>query len=253
MPDPTSQPWWRVFFGHVDSLFLSCFPGEEETEIEIAGLQRMLRLTPQDHIADVCCGMGRHLLPLVSQGYDVVGLDTSDMMLDLASLGAAEAELSVRLVQGAAQLLPFADASFDVILNLFNSFGYLDSEADDQRVLAEAARCLKPGGRFLLDTRNKKYQILYAPYHQAVTLQDGREFVLRCTYHRETERLESCWYDADDQSKLVHRASIHLYSPAHFRTMLEAVGLRVKQAYGNYEGDVFEGWERQLPFVCEKL
>lgn len=253
MPDRTAAPWWQAFFQSADSLTLSRFPGARETQDEVRALEEMLGLQPEDLIADICCGMGRHLLPLVALGYRVVGLDRSEMMLELAQRGAATAKLQTELVLGEAQSLPFADSVFDVMTNLFNSFGYLATEADDRQVLAEAARCLKPGGRFFLDTRNKKHQILYAPYHEVMTLRDGRELIMRCTYLRDTARLESCWFDADDESRLVHHASIHLYSPAELQTMLTEAGFRIEASYGDYDGNEFEGWERQLLFLCTRL
>lgn len=245
-------PWWQVFFDSADSLILSRFPGAEETEEEIEGLKRLVPLKAEDRIADVCCGMGRHLLPLVHDGYQVVGLDRSPMMLALAWQGAQAAGLRARLVLGDSSRLPFKDESLDVVLNLFNSFGYFEREEDDRRVLREAARCLKPGGRFLLDTRNKKHQILFAPYHEPMKLHDGRELVMRCGFDSVTQRLTSQWFDGEDQSRLVHEASIRLYAPGEIEAMLEEAGLVVQARYGDYEGNEFEGWERQLLFVCEK-
>lgn len=252
MPAATPAPWWEVFFGSADSLTLSRFPDARETEVEVQALEEYLALHQRDRLADICCGMGRHLLPLTALGYDVVGLDRSEMMLDLARRGAQAAQLKTKLVLGEAQNLPFADGVFDVMTNLFNSFGYLATEAADRRVLAEAHRCLKPGGRFFLDTRNKKHQILYAPYHEVMTLRDGRELVMRCTYVRDTGRLESCWFDAENESRLVHHASIRLYSPDELQAMLTDAGFRVEKRYGDYDGNEFEGWERQLLFLCTR-
>lgn len=251
MDDYSSAPWWRAFFENTDSLLLANFPDPDETQFEVAALQRLVPLRKSDLIADICCGMGRHLLPLAAQGYDLVGLDASTMMLTLAREAGRMAGLRLRLVHGLAQALPFADASFDVILNLFNSFGYLATVTDDVAVLRETARCLKPGGRFLLDTRNKKYQILYAPYHQAIDLPDGRELSMRCRYRRDDSCLVSSWYDRRTGA-LAHDAAIRLYSPAELEAMLSSVGLRVIAKFGGYSGCAFEGWERQLLVLCEK-
>ncbi len=247
-----SDSWWQTFFAHVDSLTLSCFPDAAETRAEVAGLRQLLRLQPTDRIADVCCGMGRHLLPLVAQGFHLVGVDSSPMMLQLAREAGQQAGLRPRLIQGLAQQLPLRTGQFDVILNLFNSFGYLPTVAEDQQVLHEAARCLRPGGRFLLDTRNKKYQILYAPYHQLRTLPDGRQLMMRCRYDRQGSRLESAWYEGPVGQHLVHFASIRLYSPAELEAMMEAAGFTVEAMYAEYDGEPFEGWQRQLLIVGRK-
>lgn len=251
MNDYRSAPWWRTFFENVDSLLLSNFPDLDETEFEVAALQRLVPLRKSDLIGDICCGMGRHLLPLAARGYDLVGLDASTMMLTLAREAGRLSGLRPRLVHGLAQILPFADASFDVILNLFNSFGYLATVTDDLAVLRETARCLKPGGRFFLDTRNKKYQILYAAYHQPIDLPDGRELTMRCQYRRDDGCLVSSWYDRHTET-LVHVAAIRLYSPGELDEMLTSVGLRTVARFGGYGGCEFEGWERQLLVLCEK-
>jgi ubiquinone/menaquinone biosynthesis C-methylase UbiE len=253
MAESPFDPWWQVFFESADSLTLSRFPDARETQVEVAALEEMLDLQPEDRIADICCGMGRHLLPLVALGYDMVGLDRSQMMLNLARRGAATAKLGVKLVLGEAQRLPFADQAFEVMLNLFNSFGYMATEAEDRLVLTEAARCLKPGGRFFLDTRNKKHQILFAPYHELMRLRDGRELVMRCNYDRDTQRLESRWFQSADQSCLVHEASIRLYSPDELAEMLTTAGFRIEARFGDYDGNEYEGWERQLLFLCTRL
>jgi len=252
MTDHTSAPWWRAFFESADSLILSNFPDLEETAFEVAALARLVPLRPPDRIADICCGMGRLLLPLLARGFDLVGLDASEMMLALARAAARRAQVPARLVQGVAEALPFADASLDVVLNLFNSFGYLATATDDMAVLRETARCLRPGGRFFLDTRNMKYQILYAPYNQAITLPDGRKLTMRCKFERATSCLVSSWYERDSE-RLVHTAAIRLYAPRELDEMLASVGLRVLERFGNYGGAPFEGWERQLLILCERV
>ncbi len=260
---PVDQPWWQAFFDHADSLILSRFPDPEETRDQVAALQRLVPLRREDTIADICCGMGRHLLPLLAEGYQLVGLDFSPMMLRLAQEGwtagckargeeARTGRPALRLVQGAAQALPFADRAFDVVLNLFNSFGYLPTDGENQQVLSEAARCLKPGGRFFLDTRNSTHQILYAPYREVVRVGRRHEYVMRCTYDRQSRRLDSHWYDAHDQTRRVHHASIRLYGLEELTAMLEAAGFEVVAQYGAYDGHDFEGWERELLLLCHR-
>ena len=250
-PEPL-DPWWASFFGSPDSLTLSNFPDDRETEREVAGLRRMLDLPPGARLLDVCCGMGRHLVRLARVGYEVFGVDASEMMVRLARQAEREARVTAPVVRGDATRLPFASAAFDAVTNLFNSFGYLPTVADDARVLAEAARCLKPGGRFILDTRNSKFQILYAPYRQEVRLADGRELTMRCVWEKETRRLISTWSDPAQGERIVHRAAIRLYKVEDLEAMLEAAGFERIAWYGGYDCHEFEGFERQLIFSGRK-
>ncbi len=252
MPIPVGEDWWRRFFESSDSLELSYFPDHRETAREVAGLRTLLGLSPDDLIADVCCGYGRHLIPLVNQGFRVIGLDASEMMIDDGRRLLREAGLHAPLVRGDAAHLPYADGSFDVVMNLFNSFGYFIDEGQNVRVLTEFARVLKPGGRLFLDTRNREFQILYAPYCQPVTTADGQDLVMRCKYRRDKKRMESRWSLPHDPEAVVHEASIRLYGLDELKELLAAAGFEELGVYGTYQGDPFEGFRRQLLYVGRK-
>jgi arsenite methyltransferase len=76
-----------------------------------------------------------------------IGLDMTDEMLELARANAAEAGVTnVEFVKGYIEEIPLPDASVDVIV----SNCVLNLSGDKPRVLAEAARVLKPGGRFAI-------------------------------------------------------------------------------------------------------
>jgi len=74
-----------------------------------------------------------------------IGLDMTDEMLELARANAADAGVTnVEFVKGFIEDIPLADGSVDVIV----SNCVLNLSGDKPKVLAEAARVLKPGGRF---------------------------------------------------------------------------------------------------------
>ena len=74
-----------------------------------------------------------------------IGLDMTDEMLELARANAADAGVdNVEFVKGYIEEIPLADDSVDVVI----SNCVINLSADKRRVLAEAARVLKPGGRF---------------------------------------------------------------------------------------------------------
>jgi arsenite methyltransferase len=74
-----------------------------------------------------------------------IGLDMTDGMLELARANAAEAGVAnVEFVKGYIEDIPLPDNSVDVVI----SNCVINLAADKRRVLAEAARVLRPGGRF---------------------------------------------------------------------------------------------------------
>jgi len=80
-----------------------------------------------------------------SRGGRAVGLDLSHRQLQHSRRLDEETGVAVPSVRGTATALPFGDAAFDVV---FCSFGALQFVADIETTVAEAARVLRPGGRF---------------------------------------------------------------------------------------------------------
>jgi arsenite methyltransferase len=80
----------------------------------------------------------------VGAGGRAIGLDMTDEMLELARANARDAGLNnVEFVKGYIEDIPLADASVDVVI----SNCVINLSADKDRVLGEAARVLRPGGR----------------------------------------------------------------------------------------------------------
>lgn len=93
-------------------------------------------------LLDVGCGGG--LLAPHVHGYEHVGVDLSDAGLAVAAAHGIEA------VRADAADLPFADASFDVVV----AGEILEHVTDLDGTIAEALRVLRPGGTFVCDTIN---------------------------------------------------------------------------------------------------
>ena len=75
----------------------------------------------------------------------VIGLDMTDDMLELARTNATAAEFErVEFLKGYIEEIPLPDTSIDVVI----SNCVINLSADKPRVIAEAARVLRPGGRF---------------------------------------------------------------------------------------------------------
>jgi len=98
------------------------------------------------HVVEVGAGAAHCARWLAARGAHVVATDVSARMLAGAARLNATTGVAVPLVQADARRLPFASASADVV---FTSYGAIPFVADARRVHAEAARVLRPGGRWV--------------------------------------------------------------------------------------------------------
>jgi ubiquinone/menaquinone biosynthesis C-methylase UbiE len=110
-----------------------------------AGGREWVCAQAEGRVLEIAVGTGRNL-PLYGGDVQVTGVDLSPSMLAVARERARSIDLDADLRVGDAQALDFPDQSFDTIVSTLA----LCSIPDDRRAVAEAARVLRPGGRFLL-------------------------------------------------------------------------------------------------------
>ena len=123
-------------------------PVEVFTAPPAAHLVRFARIHAGQRVLDVATGTGVVALTAARAGADVTAIDLTPALLERARENAALAELSVAWHEGDAEMLPFADASFDAVVS---QFGHMFAPRADV-ALAELLRVLKPGGTLAFNT-----------------------------------------------------------------------------------------------------
>ncbi len=142
---------------------------------------------------DIGCGAARNTLPLAAMGWDVAATDLSAPMLAAAAerVRAAPADVAarVRLVLAPMAPLPFADASFDLVVA--HGVWNLARTGDEFRAaVAEAARVARPGAGLFLFTFSR------ATLPAAAVPDPGETFVFSswngdpCTFLTEAQVLD---------------------------------------------------------------
>jgi SAM-dependent methyltransferase len=118
------------------------------TTLQIVGesLCEAAELEAGSNVIDVACGNGNATLAAARRGCRVTGVDYVPSLLERARQRATAEGLAVTCIQGDAEALPFADATFDVALS---TFGIMFT-ADQERAAREIARVVRPGGTIAL-------------------------------------------------------------------------------------------------------
>jgi ubiquinone/menaquinone biosynthesis C-methylase UbiE len=166
-----------------------------------------------------------------------VGLDLSNTLLEVARQESPDAPY----IRGDMRALPFADDSFGLVVNLFTSFGYFDSDAQHLRVLAEVARVTCPGGTFVLDYLNaEEVRRTLIPSDERVvdgrTVRQQRRISPDGRYVEKTITAERC-----DQT---YQERVRLFGPDQLQMMLEESGFAVVDRCGDYDGSP---WTEESP------
>jgi len=145
--------WWRhIFNANYLRTDGDVVEDADLTRNEIDLFLSCLDIKPEDRVLDLCCGQGRHTLELARRGFsNLVGLDRSHYLINRARNLARTSGFAVAFREGDARRFMFPADEFDHVILAGNSFGYFESARDDELVLAEIMRVLKPGGMVLLD------------------------------------------------------------------------------------------------------
>ena len=99
-------------------------------------------------VLDVACGTGVVAVSAARLGAKVSALDLAPALLERAKQNAALAAVDIEFTEGDVEALPFADASFDIVLSQFgHMFG-----PQPAITVSEMLRVLKPGGRIAFST-----------------------------------------------------------------------------------------------------
>jgi SAM-dependent methyltransferase len=233
MAEPDSD-WWRTWFG---PSYLALYDEtlRERTPVEIDRLETILHLRPPLRILDLPCGQGRHAIELARRGYEVTGVDISPFMIDVARERAKASALQVHWLTGDMRK-PVPGEAFDLILNLFTSFGYFADDADDQKVLVAAASMLKPGGRFVLEVINGER--VMANFEARGWFTVGQSAVMEArTLDRTTQRMvvERTVSTPPESETSVH--TLRLYTGPQIEAALRQAGFRRVTLYGGWDGE----------------
>jgi ubiquinone/menaquinone biosynthesis C-methylase UbiE len=222
----------------------------DRTAQEIAGVMTMLNLRSGARILDLCCGQGRHGVPLARAGYDVTGLDRSPYLLKQAQERSGKAGVQIQWVQGDMRRLPWR-GHFDACLSLFTAFGYFDDDAENQEVLNQIYRVVKPGGHLLLDVSNRDYHLLrlypstWQRVGQALILEEANFDPATCRF-----TTTFTWVEGEKRESLTH--SVRHYTAPELKTMLQRAGLRPTAIYGDFDGSDLDLDSRRLIIVAQK-
>lgn len=244
--------WYEELFANEDPARYDKYIESENSRTQVDFVIDKLALEPGAKVLDLCCGQGRHLIDLARRGYDVVGLDLSEYMLDKCKTAAAAEGIMPVLVHADMREIGFT-AEFDAVINMFASFGYLETEDEDQKVLNAASLALRGGGLLLLDLHNREK--LVSELRPIDWYENGYgDFILSDRdFDSITSRVNSREVTIHSDGRRSERSySLRLYTYTELDKMLQQAGLTVHSVYGDFDSGPFHRQSRRMVVIARK-
>ncbi len=221
--------WFEKSFRE-DYLLVYQHRDEASADQEIHNLLERLPIKREGRVLDLCCGSGRHSRALVKRGYEVVGIDLSSVLLEQAEL--LNDPQQVTYYQYDMRDIPF-ESEFDIVVNLFTSFGYFSDDQESAQVVKNMAKALRSGGEVVIDYLNPSYV-----KEHLVPKSEREANGLLITERRRLEdgfvKKEISIHDAEEREPRIYQEQVRLFELEQMMGMLEDAGFIKIQVFGDY-------------------
>lgn len=229
--------WFESWFGED---YVALYPHRDEAEAARAVdlIEHALDTARVDRVLDLACGSGRHARYL-GQRWWTSGVDLSEVLLRIAQRKTVPA----RLVRADIRALPYRDACFDLVVNLFTSFGYFETDEEHEAVIHDVAQITRKRGTFVLDYLNSSHVRQHLVPFDSTTI--GKHSVAQRRSITDDGRFVVKHIVLRDKDKeFIER--VRLFDKAQLVGMLERAGFQIAQLCGGYDG---EPWTEESPRV----
>ncbi len=220
------KPWFMEWFDE-NYRMLYRHRNSDDAREQVCLIIDTLKPHKNTAILDLGCGEGRYTAVFKKKGYRVFGLDLSETLVRIGK----KKEPRLDLMVGDMRFIP---GTFDLILSLFTSFGYFDTDAENEAALAAVFQSLNPGGYYWLDFLNAGYVIknLVPESHSrlpsCIEVLEKRKIV--------NGRVVKDIHFKDNGVDKHYRESVRLFSLESLEAMFHRVGFHIYRCFGDYRG-----------------
>jgi len=226
------REWFEAWFDSPYYHLLYQDRDRKEAESFIDKLIARINPPTEARILDVACGRGRHSIYLNKKGFDVTGFDLSVENIGFVSQFENE-KLSFYLHD---MREVFRSNYFDIVLNLFSSFGYFEKVHDNLRSLEAIGIALKPTGYFVFDYFNAHKLVEHCEEESEKVVNDIR-FIIKKRIDGGFVRKTILFSDRERDYRYEER--LMLATKEEFEKYFKDAGLTIHESFGNYNLDPF--------------
>jgi 2-polyprenyl-3-methyl-5-hydroxy-6-metoxy-1,4-benzoquinol methylase len=227
--------WFKKWFSSDEYLSVYSHRNTEDAENLLSLILSNVNIPKNAKILDAACGAGRHSLLLSKMGYDVTAFDLSKSLLDIGRENSKNACVNVDFLCADIRNICFS-RSFNLVLNMFTSFGYFESDVENFLFFNNVKQLLKKDGFLVLDYINSTY-LRKNLVSKSVTKLDGKVI-------QEKRKIIDDFVVKEIEIKYqgitkVFTETVKLYNIDKLTQMFEKMGFKIFKVFGNYKGGQF--------------
>jgi 2-polyprenyl-3-methyl-5-hydroxy-6-metoxy-1,4-benzoquinol methylase len=240
--------WYNDWFNSENYLKVYRHRDESEAERLVDLIAKNLILAPNSSVLDMACGAGRHPIIFAKLGFDVTAVDLSQRLISEAKKDALQNGVKIDFIL--SDILEYNPVKhFDLVVNLFTSIGYFESDEENYAVIKKAYSFVKQEGYFVLDYFNKDF-LLKNLIPTTIFSENG----LRITQNRSAEgtRIVKKIQIENKASIEEFYESVRLYSNDEILRFISNSGFTVEKLYGDYFGSNYDSETSQRLIIFAK-
>ena len=232
---------------------------EQRTQAEAEGIIRLLDLKGEERILDIPSGYGRHSIALARKGFNVTGVELNAIHLNEAIRNAESSqELFLRnklnFVKGNMIDISYKE-EFDVVINMFYSFGFFETDEENKKVLQNFYNALKKGGKFLFHTDVNVPRVLSGKYKEDETrnLASGNALRILDKYNPQDKRIYGTWIiKSNDGGEERKDYSVRVYTKEEFIDLCRQVGFTSFETYSDWNKAPYSEDSEDMIIIAKK-
>ncbi len=228
--------WFEEWFNTPE--YLNVYKHRNETDAKklVDLILSNLNLNLNAEVLDMACGAGRHSILFASEGYIVTAVDLSQNLLEAARKAAEEQNLNITFINSDIRHLDLP-TKFNLIVNLFTSFGYFEDDSENFSIFKIAFDHLVTDGYFVLDYFNKYYIEKNLIAFSVDLLKNGKLIQKRRV---EGNRVIKNITIIKNGHQKNYFESVRMYSKEELLTALKNIGFKINKVMGDFEGHDFD-------------
>jgi SAM-dependent methyltransferase len=230
------KEWFKDWFNTEEYLNVYRHRNEEDAKELVELILEKIDIPLNGKVLDLACGPGRHSILFAKRGYKVSAVDLSKNLLKVAINNAGKSNADVNFIEADLRNLCIKP-KFDLVVNLFTSFGYFEDDKENFKLFVRSFYFLNDNGYFVLDFFNKDYleknivpksegYIAQSKIIQERTI-EGKRVVKKITI-------------LNNGNKRCFMESVRMYSKDELITGIENSGFKVERLFGDVRGRTFD-------------